>query len=254
MSTKLKSFAYLTMVLLMTTVWMAVLQPTSFVLAEPIDKIEQNESSEMRQALAPIGAANPANGLTTLFGQSSISSLDSITTIEKCGTIEEDETWTPSEDIYLVTCDVTVSNDVTLTIEPGVIAKFDPNSSLFVNGTLRVLGTPPNLLRSPPIATIVQVGIVMGMVRAVEPPKIGEVSTLTPTVMMPTRLLSMPLFATVGMITSGTVGRFAWKMPLPLFVKSPLKTTTSTECKLQRLIGKPTHGTILICFIMSLTS
>ncbi|MGB0384669.1 MAG: RHS repeat domain-containing protein [Ardenticatenaceae bacterium] len=78
---------------------------------------------------------------STLSAESSISSSDSITTIEKCGTIEEDETWTADEDIYLVTCNVTVSSNVTLTISSGVIAKFDPNSSLLVNGALRVLGT-----------------------------------------------------------------------------------------------------------------
>ena len=45
--------------------------------------------------------------------------------IAVCGPISSDETWTPGNNDYIVTCDVQVQNGVTLTIQPGVIVKFD---------------------------------------------------------------------------------------------------------------------------------
>ncbi len=53
-----------------------------------------------------------------------------------CGQITEDTAWTPDGSNYIVTCDVTVVVGVTLTIEPEVVVRFDPATSLIVNGEL----------------------------------------------------------------------------------------------------------------------
>ncbi|MFV2043853.1 MAG: DUF6531 domain-containing protein [Anaerolineales bacterium] len=66
--------------------------------------------------------------------------------IEHCGTIVSDETWIGGG-IHLVTCDVSVSINVSLTIGPGAAVKFERATSLFVHGALRVegdIGNPVN--------------------------------------------------------------------------------------------------------------
>jgi hypothetical protein len=57
-----------------------------------------------------------------------------------CGTVGSDETWDSSGNVHRITCDVTVPVGVTLTVEEGVIVKFDIGRSLIVQGALRVLG------------------------------------------------------------------------------------------------------------------
>nr|MBC8248564.1 right-handed parallel beta-helix repeat-containing protein [Anaerolineales bacterium] len=59
-----------------------------------------------------------------------------------CGPITSDTTWTLANSPYVVTCDVTVQAGVTLTIEPGVVVKFqDYWDNLVVNGRLMAQGT-----------------------------------------------------------------------------------------------------------------
>ena len=60
--------------------------------------------------------------------------------IEVCGSISEDTTWTTGN-VYLVTCDVTVNSGVTLTVERGVVVKFNSGRWLAVNGSLLTQGT-----------------------------------------------------------------------------------------------------------------
>jgi hypothetical protein len=56
------------------------------------------------------------------------------------GTIITDTVWILAESPYVVTGDVIVNPDITLTIEPGVKVSFDGNYALFVNGTLLAKG------------------------------------------------------------------------------------------------------------------
>ena len=49
-----------------------------------------------------------------------------------CGPITTDTAWTPAGSPYTVTCNVTVRNDATLTIEPGVEVRFDPGTTLWI--------------------------------------------------------------------------------------------------------------------------
>ena len=60
---------------------------------------------------------------------------------DHCGTISADEIW-EGDVVHRVTCDVTVSAGVTLTVEAGAVVKFSSSSiGLTVNGALRAQGT-----------------------------------------------------------------------------------------------------------------
>jgi YVTN family beta-propeller protein len=58
------------------------------------------------------------------------------------GTIATDTVWTEAGSPYVVTDTLTVSEGVTLTIQPGVVVKFDAGKSLIVHGKLLAVGTP----------------------------------------------------------------------------------------------------------------
>ena len=63
--------------------------------------------------------------------------------IELCGDLTSDTTLSPEiAENYLITCPVIVLDNVSLTINGGVSLLFDAESSLVVNGTLSVNGTP----------------------------------------------------------------------------------------------------------------
>ena len=66
----------------------------------------------------------------------SLSTLLSSGPTDVCGTIETDTTWTPAQSPYVLTCNVTVSTGVTLTLQPGTIVKIGQDRSLTVNGEL----------------------------------------------------------------------------------------------------------------------
>jgi hypothetical protein len=58
------------------------------------------------------------------------------------GTIPSDTTWTLADSPYVVTSDLSVPAGVTLTVNPGVVVKFDGSfTTLNVDGTLDALGT-----------------------------------------------------------------------------------------------------------------
>ena len=63
--------------------------------------------------------------------------------IEHCGTLTANETWS-GNDIHLVTCDITVENGVTLTIEAGAIVKLGTDDSILVAGTFIARGADGN--------------------------------------------------------------------------------------------------------------
>jgi RHS repeat-associated protein/uncharacterized repeat protein (TIGR01451 family) len=65
---------------------------------------------------------------------------------EVCGSITTNTTWTRSASPYVVTCNVTVSAAVTLTIEAGTIVKFENGDSLYVNGNLLSQGSFTDLI------------------------------------------------------------------------------------------------------------
>lgn len=56
--------------------------------------------------------------------------------------IFEDTTWTLAESPYIVDSPIMVAEGVSLTIEPGVIIKFNYDSFMFVQGKINALGTP----------------------------------------------------------------------------------------------------------------
>jgi hypothetical protein len=73
-----------------------------------------------------------------------------------CGPITDDTVWSTAGSPYTVTCNVTVRNDATLTVEPGVEIRFDPGTTLWIGtaalggGTLiaDADGGPPILFTS----------------------------------------------------------------------------------------------------------
>jgi len=63
-----------------------------------------------------------------------------------CGPILSDTTWTMAGSPYIATCSVLVMSGVTLTIEPGVIVRFNENLGLQVDGQLIARGTGTSLI------------------------------------------------------------------------------------------------------------
>ena len=85
----------------------------------------------------PISASGP-NGT----GVSAEDFIVNIVPTEVCGTINANTTWIATESPYLVTCNITVSAGVTLTLEAGTIVKFQNNNlGMAVNGILQAQGT-----------------------------------------------------------------------------------------------------------------
>ena len=57
-----------------------------------------------------------------------------------CGAINADTNWT-ADNVYIVSCDVTVESGSVLTIEPGTVVKFQFDDSLTINGKLVAQGS-----------------------------------------------------------------------------------------------------------------
>jgi len=60
---------------------------------------------------------------------------------DHCGTISSDEMWSSDGSVHVITCNVTVASGVTLSITEGAVVKVEAAKTLFVAGSLRVLGT-----------------------------------------------------------------------------------------------------------------
>jgi fibronectin type 3 domain-containing protein len=63
-------------------------------------------------------------------------------TVYVSGTISSDTAWTPNH-VYVITSNLTINSGVTLTVQAGVVAKFDPSNFplLTVAGTINAQGT-----------------------------------------------------------------------------------------------------------------
>ncbi len=66
--------------------------------------------------------------------------IDNIGT-QVSGDITSNSTWTKAASPYIVTNDVIVNSGSMLTIEPGVVVKFKPQTSLIINGNLAAAGS-----------------------------------------------------------------------------------------------------------------
>lgn len=66
-------------------------------------------------------------------------------TVQITGSIVANTTWGPTGtvvgDVFWIRNSIAINGGVTLTIQPGVVVKFDPGRTLTVNGTLSALGT-----------------------------------------------------------------------------------------------------------------
>jgi len=61
--------------------------------------------------------------------------------LDVCGDIAADATWTIANSPMVLTCHVTIKTGATLTIEPGVVVKFEGGMSLYVGQYARVVKT-----------------------------------------------------------------------------------------------------------------
>jgi hypothetical protein len=71
-------------------------------------------------------------------------SSEALVTTPHCGTISSSQTWSSTDNVHLVTCNVIVAPGVTLTITEGTIVKFNSELSLTINGKLVASGTAGN--------------------------------------------------------------------------------------------------------------
>jgi hypothetical protein len=57
------------------------------------------------------------------------------------GTISTNQTWATTTAVYVVQSGITIDSGVTLTINPGVVVKFQSATAIFANGTLYAVGS-----------------------------------------------------------------------------------------------------------------
>jgi len=79
-------------------------------------------------------------GDETKFDDTSFDVVDALTYTKVSGPISSDVTWSLTNSPYIVIGDVFVENDVTLTIEPGVVVEFKNGTALMINGTIIAIG------------------------------------------------------------------------------------------------------------------
>jgi hypothetical protein len=65
---------------------------------------------------------------------------------EISGIISTDTTWTLENSPYIIIENTLVEENVNLTIEPGVIIKFDPDAYIRIDGSLYAVGTESNII------------------------------------------------------------------------------------------------------------
>jgi len=61
--------------------------------------------------------------------------------VEHFGTLVSDETWSSSDNVHIVACDVIVPTGITLNISAGAIVKFHNDRAIIIEGTLRIIGS-----------------------------------------------------------------------------------------------------------------
>ena len=103
------------------------------------------DSDTQLRAEVPYGAINGPISVTNLEGNGTSTSVFVVTTPTSsvCGTISQDSTWLTGY-IYQITCNVTIADGTTLTIEPGAIIEEVSTSryGLYIDGALLAQGTP----------------------------------------------------------------------------------------------------------------
>jgi predicted outer membrane repeat protein len=82
-----------------------------------------------------------ALALVVSFLLSAVTPLSISASTEVSGEITSDTTWTEANSPYIVTSNVLVSEGVTLTIEPGVVVKFESGKAMQIDGELIARGT-----------------------------------------------------------------------------------------------------------------
>jgi RHS repeat-associated protein/uncharacterized repeat protein (TIGR01451 family) len=112
-------------------------------------RISAEPSEVETTATAPVPVPEPEAPTVESFGPYSEIRMPQGTLV--CGDITTNTVWAIAVGTYVVTCDVQVLADVTLTVEPGVVVQFEhTDDDLIVAGTLLATGTEEALIRFGP--------------------------------------------------------------------------------------------------------
>ena len=116
---------------------------TGVVLDDPLAEAvtDAGLATDTEYSYAVFTRDGAGNTSTTPATVSATTATAAVPVQRVCGTLDSSQTWSPDQaDVYLLECTVTIPTGVTLTVEPGTIAKAN-GAELIVRGSLVAAGS-----------------------------------------------------------------------------------------------------------------